>query len=135
MDANVYNKPFLPITTGAPAIGPARARRTGEGTAKQNTVPFQELLREKLAKQSDVSFSKHAVTRAVERGLDLDGISLERLNEGVRIAEQKGLDDTLILVDRTAFIVSVKNNTVITAVSGEDLKGNVFTNIQGTVII
>ena len=53
----------------------------------------------------------------------------------MKIAQKKGLNDTLILVDRTAFIVSVKNNKVITTVNGDELKGNVFTNIDGAVIV
>ena len=61
--------------------------------------------------------------------------NLERLNEGVKLAEEKGLDDTLILLDEAAFIVSVKNNTVITTVNKDEMTGNVFTNIDGTVVI
>jgi uncharacterized protein len=51
------------------------------------------------------------------------------------VAREKGLDDTLILVDQSAYIVSVKNNTVITTVSNDELVGNCFTNIEGTVIV
>ena len=61
--------------------------------------------------------------------------NLERLNEGMKLAEEKGLNNTLILVDSTAFVVNVENNKVITTVNQESLKGNVFTNIDGTVII
>ena len=60
---------------------------------------------------------------------------MERLNSGVKIAREKGLDDTLILVDSAAYIVSVKNNMVITTVSNQELIGNCFTNIDGTVIV
>ena len=70
-----------------------------------------------------------------QRGIALTESSLSRLEEGVRLAESKGLDDTLILVDSTAFLVSVKNNKVITTVNHDELKGNVFTNIDGTVIV
>jgi len=63
------------------------------------------------------------------------GHKLERLNKGVELAQQKGSEETLVLVDSTAFVVSVKNNRVITMLSNDDLKGNVFTNIDSTVII
>lgn len=98
---------------------------------------FRDVLREKLSAQSpvDINFSKHAINRVVERSIDLSDDKLLRLSEGVRLAEEKGLDDTLILMDSAAFIVSVKNNTVITTISEDELKGNVFTNIEGTVII
>ncbi|MEG0542252.1 MAG: hypothetical protein RR528_07985 [Angelakisella sp.] len=39
------------------------------------------------------------------------------------------------MIDKTAYLVSVKNSKVITTVSGDELSGNVFTNIDGTVII
>ena len=60
---------------------------------------------------------------------------LERLNRGIEIAAEKGSTDSLILVDTTAFLVSVKNNKVVTTMSQEDMKGNIFTNIDSTVII
>ena len=70
-----------------------------------------------------------------ERNIQISENSLDRLGQGMKIAQKKGLNDTLILVDRTAFIVSVKNNKVITTVNGDELKGNVFTNIDGAVIV
>ena len=98
---------------------------------------FKDILREQLGTStvSDINFSRHAINRVVERSIDLSDENLLRLSEGVRLAEEKGLDDTLILMDSAAFIVSVKNNTVITTVSADELRGNVFTNIEGTVII
>ncbi len=120
-----------PIVTGTP-----QAVR-GQGTAvPQNgeTGPsFSELLSQKLGEKG-LTISKHAAQRAAQRGVDLEE-HLERLSQGVQIARQKGLDDALILVDSTAFLVSARNSTVITTVGGNDLKGNVFTNISGTVII
>jgi flagellar operon protein len=59
---------------------------------------------------------------------------LERLDKAVEAAQQKGANDALVLIDSTAFLVSVKNNKVITTVSADDLQGNVFTNIDSAVI-
>ena len=61
--------------------------------------------------------------------------TLERLNRGVELASQKGCGQSLILIDNTAYIVSVENNKVITTVSQADLQENVFTNIDSTVIV
>lgn len=47
--------------------------------------------------------------RALEHNIELTDDSLARLNEGVRLASEKNLDDTLILVGQAAFVVSVKN--------------------------
>jgi flagellar operon protein len=60
---------------------------------------------------------------------------LERLNKGVELAASKGSNDALVLVDSTAFVVSVKNNKVITTMSGADLAGSIFTNIDSTIIM
>ncbi len=81
-----------------------------------------------------LQFSKHALARAERRGIELDQGTLERLTEGVSRAAGKGSRDSLVLVDGTAFVVSVRNSTVITAVDSEHMKDNVFTNIDSAVI-
>ena len=129
MDSNYINR-FSPIVTGAPAV------KYGETTHTVRDVSgsdFKELLLQKM--NGSLSFSKHAVNRVLERNVDISDSSLERLSDGVKLAEEKGLSEPLILIDSTAYIVSIKNSTVITTVPSEDLKGNVFTNIDGTVII
>ena len=75
------------------------------------------------------------MNRVLQRNIDISGENLERLNEGIKLAEEKGLDDTLILIDKAAYLVSVKNNMVITTVANDELQGNVFTNIDGAVVV
>jgi len=97
---------------------------------------FADALREKLDQSSNVEFSNHAIRRLDSRSVDIEeNGKLERLNEGARIAAEKGSSDALILVDSTAFLVSVRNNKVITTMELAELKGNVFTNIDSTVIM
>jgi flagellar operon protein len=81
-----------------------------------------------------LQFSKHALARVERRGIELDSATLGRLSEGVGRAASKGSRDSLVLVDGTAFVVSVSNRTVITAVGSEHMKDNVFTNIDSAVI-
>lgn len=119
--------PAAPVTTGTPGA----VRTISQPPAGAS---FQEILRQRMA-ESSLSFSKHAVNRVVERNIQLNQTSMDRLHQGVRLAEEKGLQEPLILVGNTAFIVSVKNNTVITTVEPDELQGSVFTNIDGTVII
>ena len=105
-----------------------------QGSGEQ-AASFAEELKSKLGSK-EVEFSSHAIKRLESRQIDVIGNDrLERLNKGVELAAEKGSEESLILVDSTAFIVSVKNNTVITTVSAEDLKGNVFTNIDSAVIV
>lgn len=97
---------------------------------------FAEELRTMLSGKSQVQFSNHAIKRLESRDIDVtENDALERLNKGVELAAQKGCGQSLILVDGTAYIVSVANNKVITTVSQADLKENVFTNIDSTVIV
>lgn len=121
----------FPVVTGKPQAQPQKI----PAQAAENTgVSFRETL-EAMESQRQIAFSKHAAQRVAQRGIALTESSLSRLEEGVRLAQAKGLNDTLILVDNTAFLVSVKNHKVITTVNHDELKGNVFTNIDGTVIM
>lgn len=104
-------------------------------TAKQITsTPFSEILKSKTSNQtSELKFSKHANERLASRNIDLTDEQLERLEIGAKKASEKGIVESLVMVDDLAFIVNIKNNTVITAVNdGED---KVFTNIDGAVIM
>jgi flagellar operon protein len=129
MDQLRFNR-YTPIVTGVPQISGGQRPAAQENA---DAPSFQQVLEQRL--KSEVTFSKHAQSRVEQRGMQLTPGNLQRLQEGVRIAREKGLDDTLILVDSAAFLVSARNSRVITALGGEDLKGNIFTNIDGTVII
>ncbi len=131
MDSFLYNKRLQsPICTGNPW-----EIQTQEQQQKQPETSFKELLEQKISEESRIEFSKHAVNRVVERNVDVSSAKLERLNKGVQMAEEKGLKEPLILVDSTAYVVNLKNNKVVTVVSDESLKGAIFTNIDGTVMI
>ena len=81
-------------------------------------------------------FSKHALERISERRIDIEnGDTLERLNKAVELAGEKGSNDALVMIGSNAFIVSIKNNKVITTLSADDMQGNIFTNIDSTVIM
>ena len=79
-------------------------------------------------------FSRHALERLQQRGINLDQPTLNRLTDGVARAAQKGSRDSVVFVDGTAYVVSVANNTVITAVGSEHMRQQVFTNIDSAVI-
>jgi flagellar operon protein len=102
--------------------------------SRQQTVPAVNA--EDLSEQSAVQFSKHAIERINERNIDLySDDRLDRLNRAVELAAEKGSNDALIFIDSAAFLVSVKNNKVITTVNAEDMQGNIFTNIDSTVVM
>ncbi len=110
-------------------------RSNSSTTGNQITTPFSEILKSKQAvnELGELKFSKHANERLASRNIDLTDDQLVRLESGARKAGEKGINESLVMVDDLAFIVNVKNNTVITAVNnGED---KVFTNIDGAVIM
>jgi flagellar operon protein len=94
---------------------------------------FADVL-EQAAGPESLHFSKHALERVQRRGIALDPTTVGRLQEGVGRAAGKGSRDSLVLVDGTAFVVSVPNRTVITAVGSEHMREHIFTNIDSAVI-
>ena len=97
-------------------------------------LSFQEILDRQ--KSSDVvKFSKHAQSRLNDRGINLSENQINRLNEGTIKASAKGIKESLVIVDQMAFIVNIPNNTVVTAMNQREASENVFTNIDGAVII
>lgn len=95
-----------------------------------NNNKFSTILDSKIKKK--LAFSKHADCRIKMRGINMTKSQIARLEEGVEKARRKGIKESLILIDSTAFIVNIKNNIVITAVENEE---KIFTNIDGSVII
>ncbi|MBO6154131.1 MAG: flagellar protein [Lachnospiraceae bacterium] len=102
-------------------------------------LSFQDILKQRIdvAKpgQVDLKFSKHASQRLDDRDISLSDDQNQRLRDGVAKASEKGIKESLVIVDSLAFIVNVPNQTVVTAMDQADTTENVFTNIDGAVII
>ena len=113
----------LPSPLDQPAAKPAVVTPHGP--------QFADVLRERT---EGVQFSGHALQRVQRRGIEVGESQLARLKEGVDRAAGKGARESVIFVDGTAFVVSVRNRTVITAVDRDHMKDHVFTNIDSAVI-
>lgn len=111
-----------------------RSRSAGI-SQKTEGLSFQEILRQKSVDGQELKFSKHAAGRLAERNISLTEEQMERLNDGARKAGQKGIRDSLVIVDKLAFIVNVPNNTRVTAMDSTETTDNIFTNINGAVIM
>jgi flagellar operon protein len=94
---------------------------------------FKQLLHD-LGKSARIRFSKHAVQRMSSRGISLDKQKIEKLDAAMNAARSKGANESLVLMDELALVVSVRNRTVITAMSSSESRGNVFTSIDSTVV-
>lgn len=125
------NPALIPPGLGGPAqVGGAQPATTPQ--APPVTGPsFADTL---ATQAKGVSFSNHALQRLQRRGISVDQATLQRLNEGVSRAASKGSRDAVVLIDQTAFVVSVNNKTVITAVGRDHMRDHVFTNIDSAVI-
>jgi len=82
-----------------------------------------------------VKFSAHASQRLRDRKILMDDKLMTKVSEAIDKAEAKGIEDSLVLTQDAALIVNVKNRTVITAMDRGSMSGNVFTNIDGAVIV
>ncbi len=100
----------------------------------QKDASFGEILvaANEEQKVEGLKFSKHASMRMQSRNIGLTPQQLERLQNATDKARKKGINESLVMVDELAFIVSVKNNTVITAI--DEAEEQIFTNIDGAII-
>lgn len=131
-------KPLInPVITGKPDFQPGRQKT--QTTVRTAGKSFGELLRQSIGQAQtqtrQLTFSRHAQTRTEQRGIELTENDLDRLSAAVGKAGDKGLTDTLVFMNNTAFIVNVPSRVVITVVDGGETDGNVFTNIDGAVIL
>ncbi len=94
---------------------------------------FDQLL-QKAQQPAPLKFSGHALSRMEARGINFNPGQLERLQQAVSQVDAKGGRDSLVMLDDTALVVSIKNETVVTVVDREQLKNNVFTKIDSAVI-
>ena len=119
----------LPKTVRSPAEG-----ADGAGPVRS----FSEVLQEKMS--GSVTFSKHAQKRINSRQIGMNEQEIDKLKEVIGKLETKGVKESLVLLqnrDREdfAFVVNVKNRTVITAITETMMKENIFTNIDSTVVL
>ncbi|MCI9530759.1 MAG: flagellar protein [Lachnospiraceae bacterium] len=100
-------------------------------------VSFGEILRQKQSVNDSpyLKFSKHASMRLESRNIELSTEQQERLETGAQKAEAKGMKESLVIVDSYSFIVNLPNKTVVTAMDHTESKENIYTNIDGAVII
>ena len=105
-------------------------------TVTSNGFSFEEIWKQKTGEvNGELRFSKHAANRLADRNLVLSEEQLSRLTEGAKKAGEKGIRESLVMVDQLAFIVNVPNHTVITAMDNTQASENIFTNIDGAVIM
>ena len=133
MTSPVLNVALVPPgAAAAPAVTvPAQA---GTLALPVGAPSFASVLAQSTTAAKAPIFSRHALERVNRRGLQLDQPTVQRLAGGISRAASKGSRAAVVFVDNTAFVVSVPNNTVVTAVGSEHMREHVFTNIDSAVI-
>ncbi|GAA0134152.1 TIGR02530 family flagellar biosynthesis protein [Paenibacillus sp. YSY-4.3] len=106
------------------------AQAKNPGAARPQNATFEEMLQNRL-----LHFSNHAVKRLEQRGIQLQPEQLHQIESAIDNAAAKGAKDSLILLKDMALIVNVHNRTVVTAMDGNSMKDNVFTQIDSAIII
>lgn len=132
---NIQNNGYPSIDRMAEQY-PLRTRGGGSG-GNTPALSFREVLQQSSTQKTEtgeLKFSKHALSRLSDRNIELDNEQLERLQAGADRAGEKGIRDSLVMVDRLAFIVNIPNRTVVTAMDSTATEENIFTNINGAVI-
>ena len=135
--ASEFDEVFGKVSNDSPK-GPAKTEGLKGDLAPgpNGPTPLGEKAPANLSQlRAPLKLSSHASQRLNERSIRISPETWNKVNDAVDRAEAKGIEDTLVLTSEAALIVNVKNRTVITAMDKGSLTGNVFTNIDGAVIV
>lgn len=126
MKTNFHHYPGTPIIANTnPSAAP-----------KGSKTKFAETFRQTLQQtNTSLTISKHAQMRMQQRNIDIDEQMWTSIGQKVHKAKGMGVKDSLVLLDQAALIVNAKNNVVVTAMSREEAAAQIFTNINGTIIM
>lgn len=122
------NKNIISIANGNRINNQDKPRVNGNNS-------FGMILEGQIRQQEHIKFSKHAQERLIARNVQLTQEDISNIDKAVEKAARKGIKDTLILLGNTALIANVRSKTIITAATEDTLKDNIFTNIDGAIII
>lgn len=125
MDKSVY-----------PAFQSQAAIKKGVKAIKtKNNAAFSAHLQTSIGALDKLSISKHANERLQQRGIVIDETKWQQIEAKVKQARNMGVKESLVLLNDAALIVSAKNNTVITAMDRQEATEQIFTNINGTIVM
>lgn len=124
-EINGISLPFVP----AGGVRDLRKNPNADKLGKPQ-VEFRDVFNEEFDK---LKFSAHAMSRISSRDLDLSANDISRLEHAVKKVEDKGGNESLVVLDEKAFIVNIPNRTVITVVGNDQMDDKVITQIDSAV--
>lgn len=119
------NKNFIDNLSRDTAIRRNEARKSS----------FNDVFQNELNKKEGVTISNHAAERLKDRDIHLDETDMEKINEGINLASDKGCRECVIFYKDAALVTSIKNRTIITAMDKESSRGNIFTNVDSVLLL
>lgn len=118
------------ISSQVSRVQPGQAKRQGSPVPAKDAQAFERAL-----DQESVKLSKHALRRLDSRDISLSDTQQTKLSDAMSSLEKKGARDSLVLMGELAFIVNVPSKTVVTAITKDQMKEQVFTNIDSTMFV
>ncbi|WP_088005930.1 TIGR02530 family flagellar biosynthesis protein [Indiicoccus explosivorum] len=117
-------------------IGPSLPHGPVQQTTFRPQVnPKQSFLQRLHEAGGNLQISRHAAERLAERNIRISETEWKKVGEKVFEAKNKGVKESLVLLEQAALIISAKNATVITAMDRQEAKEQIFTNIDGTIVL
>ena len=132
---DIKNNGFLSIDQLANQVLNSPKEDKPQAVRNVDGLSFGQIFSQKSIEENGLKFSKHASFRLNDRGIEITQNQMDRLVNGTKKAAEKGIKDSLVLVDDMAFIVNIPNQTVVTAMDSNETIENVFTHINGAVIM
>mgnify|MGYP000063682990 CR=1 FL=1 len=126
---NVLNKNFVSIDEMRHKMNGGNTSQVAEKSREDSEKSFDRVLYDTADR---IKFSKHAAKRLEMRNISISDEQKARLVDAADQAMEKGMTESLVMVDNLALILNVRNKTIVTAVN--DTANAVFTNIDGAII-
>lgn len=95
---------------------------------------FSTVLARETQRLDSLRISSHAQKRLASSRVELSASDIRRIDQAVERASAKGSNQSLVMLDNLALVVSVKNRVVITAIDEARTREGIFTNIDSVVI-
>ena len=134
MTSNTINNLLIPQISQLPD----KSKIQGRDYQEQSRDEFRELLKDEInsvRNEHGINLSIHAAKRLKERNFDLNHDDFMKLKGAMEQLKRKGGSDSLVITEKGAYIFDVQNNTIVTAMDKRNMKENVFTNIDSTLIL
>ncbi len=122
---------LLPRAGPRSLVEPATDRKEPVERARGPT--FDEILKGEVGGR--VTLSAHAKERLASRNVELTAVDLDRIDRALEKLAEKGGRESLLMTDKAAFVVSVPNRTVITAMAPNEVSDHVFTKIDSAMVL